>query len=120
MSSKTESRLWDLLSGCGVMSGEGASPDLGGRGVANGLSSSVLGVVDMEAIGRVGVIVVIVVVVVVVAVVVTVVMACGVCLERGREWDGCWTDFGEPKSSFRAGLSQLARLASNERGFGET
>lgn len=92
ISSKTESSSSDLhpacdfFAGCGVMSGDGASLDLGGRGVANGLSSLGLDpfVVeeDVEAVGRLGVedlVVMIVVdfVVIFVVVVVTVVMGCG-------------------------------------------
>jgi len=116
----------DLLSGSGVMSGEGASPDFAGRGVTKGLSISGLGVVEdeAEAIGRLGVIVLVDIVVVVV-VVVTVVMGFGllsecVCCRTGvRERLGRSSVFGGPKSSFLEVKSAFEMLESSERGFGE-
>jgi hypothetical protein len=108
------------------MSGEGASSDLTGRGVAKGLSKSGLGVVEdeVEVIDRLGVKVLVVIVMVVVVVVVTVVMACGlardsVCCAGARERLGRSIDFGGPKSSFRDGMSIFDMLDSSERGFGE-
>jgi len=105
------SPLLDLLSGCGVISGEGSNREVPARGVTNGLSISGLDVVEgqQEPFGRFGVhvLVVIVVVLVVTFVVVVTVVVMSCALARDGVWrPGVLVDgFGLPKSSFLAGLS---------------